>query len=148
MCSSDLKKLDLLVPRNDVLGKMKLTVGKVYAGLLIVENWKATRFGRVKGVGRELPVSSNPSITRGLQILAPNVQILRVRVKNVPKTQANDACVRILASWPAFSLRARSSSSTTRNTHTRSTRSHTATPTPNRRTTRLSSRTTRKSSTC
>ena len=26
----------------------KLTVGKVYGGLLILENWKATRFGQVE----------------------------------------------------------------------------------------------------
>lgn len=38
------KMLDLLVPRNDVLNAGKLTVGKIYAGLLILESWRATRF--------------------------------------------------------------------------------------------------------
>ncbi|XP_052754604.1 LOW QUALITY PROTEIN: voltage-dependent calcium channel type A subunit alpha-1 [Galleria mellonella] len=45
------KMLDLLVPRNDVLNTGKLTVGKIYAGLLILENWRTTRFGRDKPQG-------------------------------------------------------------------------------------------------
>lgn len=40
------KMLDLLVPRNDVLNTGKMTVGKIYAGLLILESWRSTRFGR------------------------------------------------------------------------------------------------------
>ncbi|KOB73804.1 Cacophony, partial [Operophtera brumata] len=39
------KMLDLLVPRNDVLNAGKLTVGKIYAGLLLLESWRSTRFG-------------------------------------------------------------------------------------------------------
>lgn len=31
------------------LSKGKLTVGKIYAGLLLVENWKTTRFGKIPG---------------------------------------------------------------------------------------------------
>lgn len=50
------KMLDLLVPRNDVLNAGKLTVGKIYAGLLILESWRSTRF-KQQGV----PVST-PSI--------------------------------------------------------------------------------------
>ncbi|XP_023245623.1 voltage-dependent calcium channel type A subunit alpha-1 [Copidosoma floridanum] len=38
------KMLDLLVPRAEEIKKEKLTVGKVYAGLLILESWKTTRF--------------------------------------------------------------------------------------------------------
>lgn len=49
------KILDLLVPRNDVLNKKNMTVGRLYAGLLILESWKNTRFGRKKS---RLPVSS------------------------------------------------------------------------------------------
>ncbi|XP_037083301.1 voltage-dependent calcium channel type A subunit alpha-1-like isoform X2 [Pollicipes pollicipes] len=41
------KMLDLLVPPKDELGPNKLTVGKIYAGLLILENWKSTRFGQI-----------------------------------------------------------------------------------------------------
>ncbi|XP_031779373.1 voltage-dependent calcium channel type A subunit alpha-1 isoform X8 [Nasonia vitripennis] len=40
------KLLDLLVPRAEAVKKEKLTVGKIYAGLLILESWKATRFGQ------------------------------------------------------------------------------------------------------
>ncbi|XP_060810711.1 voltage-dependent calcium channel type A subunit alpha-1 [Amyelois transitella] len=40
------KMLDLLVPRNDVLNAGKLTVGKIYAALLILESWRSTKFGK------------------------------------------------------------------------------------------------------
>lgn len=49
------KLLDLLVPRNDVLNTGKLTVGKIYAGLLILESWRSTRFGQMEPQG--VPVS-------------------------------------------------------------------------------------------
>ncbi|CAG9110110.1 unnamed protein product [Plutella xylostella] len=45
------KMLDLLVPRNDVLNTGKLTVGKIYAGLLILESWRSTRFGQTEPQG-------------------------------------------------------------------------------------------------
>lgn len=48
------KMLDLLVPRNDELNAGKLTVGKIYGGLLILESWKNTRFGQLES---EMPVS-------------------------------------------------------------------------------------------
>lgn len=47
------KLIDLLVPRNDELNAGKLTVGKIYAGLLILESWKNTRFGQLES---EAPV--------------------------------------------------------------------------------------------
>lgn len=37
------------------LGKNKLTVGKIYAGLLILESWRTTRFGQIESTGA--PVS-------------------------------------------------------------------------------------------
>lgn len=49
------KILDLLVPRNTVLNSGKLTVGKIYAGLLILESWRNTRFGQIDS---GLPVSA------------------------------------------------------------------------------------------
>lgn len=49
------KMLDLLVPRNDVLNTGKLTVGKIYAGLLILESWRSTKFGQTEPQG--VPVS-------------------------------------------------------------------------------------------
>lgn len=45
------KMLDLLVPRTDVLNAGKLTVGKIYAGLLILESWRSTRFGQTEPQG-------------------------------------------------------------------------------------------------
>lgn len=47
--------VDLLVPPSDQLNMGKLTVGKIYAGLLILESWRSTRFGQVEPTG--LPVS-------------------------------------------------------------------------------------------
>lgn len=38
--------MDLLVPKNDRLNNNHLTVGKIYAGLMILESWKSTRFGK------------------------------------------------------------------------------------------------------
>lgn len=49
------KMLDLLVPRNDVLNAGKLTVGKIYAGLLLLESWRSTKFGTNAPAG--VPVS-------------------------------------------------------------------------------------------
>lgn len=49
------KMLDLLVPKNDTLNTGKLTVGKIYAGVLILESWRTTRFGQMEATG--IPVS-------------------------------------------------------------------------------------------
>ena len=40
-------KVELLVPTTPAIGRGKLTVGKIYGGLLILENWKQTKFGTV-----------------------------------------------------------------------------------------------------
>jgi hypothetical protein len=40
------------------LNKGKMTVGKIYAALLILESWRTTRFGRIESSG--LPVSEPP----------------------------------------------------------------------------------------
>ncbi|XP_054271366.1 voltage-dependent calcium channel type A subunit alpha-1-like isoform X7 [Macrosteles quadrilineatus] len=45
------KILDLLIPKNEELGKDKLTVGKIYGGLLILESWRSTRFGQLESSG-------------------------------------------------------------------------------------------------
>lgn len=42
------KMMDLLVPKNNMLNKCHLTVGRIYAGLMILESWKSTRFGKRK----------------------------------------------------------------------------------------------------
>jgi len=57
------KMLDLLIPRKEELNKGKMTVGKIYAALLILESWRTTRFGRLETAG--LPVSEPPKNTSG-----------------------------------------------------------------------------------
>ena len=44
-------KIDLLVPTEDTTGQGKLTVGKLYGGVLIYEIWKTTRFRFVDDAG-------------------------------------------------------------------------------------------------
>ncbi|XP_043500319.1 voltage-dependent calcium channel type A subunit alpha-1 isoform X26 [Polistes fuscatus] len=46
------KMLDLLIPRDEEVGRGKLTVGKIYVALMIIENWKTTKFGREKPSGQ------------------------------------------------------------------------------------------------
>ena len=41
-------KIDLLVPTEDSTGQGKLTVGKLYGGVLIYEIWKTTRFSNLE----------------------------------------------------------------------------------------------------
>ncbi|GFU29399.1 voltage-dependent calcium channel type A subunit alpha-1 [Nephila pilipes] len=51
------KQLNRLVPPTEMLGARQLTVGKIYAGLLMYESWKQTRFGKLAGNA----LSENPS---------------------------------------------------------------------------------------
>lgn len=46
------KMIDLLVPRSDELNAGKLSVGKIYAGLLILESWRNTKFGQLETDGQ------------------------------------------------------------------------------------------------
>ncbi|KAL5275646.1 cac family protein [Megaselia abdita] len=55
------KVLDLLVPPKDTLNKGKHTVGKVYAGLLILECWRNTRFGQIDSGLPMLDMTEVPS---------------------------------------------------------------------------------------
>ncbi|XP_042869765.1 voltage-dependent calcium channel type A subunit alpha-1-like isoform X9 [Penaeus japonicus] len=45
------KNLDFIVPPDDELKYEKLTVGKIYGALLILENWRTTRFGQIQPTG-------------------------------------------------------------------------------------------------
>ncbi|XP_052737171.1 voltage-dependent calcium channel type A subunit alpha-1 [Bicyclus anynana] len=58
------KMLDLLVPQRDVLNAGKLTVGKIYAGLIIIENWRTTRFkpdaNRGQAFSENSPTANQP----------------------------------------------------------------------------------------
>uniref|UniRef100_A0A4Y0BI67 Voltage-dependent calcium channel type A subunit alpha-1 n=1 Tax=Anopheles funestus TaxID=62324 RepID=A0A4Y0BI67_ANOFN len=62
------KMLDLLVPLNEELNTGKLTVGKIYAGLLILESWRNTKFGQVES---DLPELQDVSRQPSLESLAP-----------------------------------------------------------------------------
>ncbi|XP_052870004.1 voltage-dependent calcium channel type A subunit alpha-1-like isoform X5 [Anopheles cruzii] len=64
------KMLDLLVPLSEELNTGKLTVGKIYAGLLILESWRNTKFGQVES---DLPVSELQDVSRqpSLESLTP-----------------------------------------------------------------------------
>lgn len=50
------KMIDLLVPRTEDLNNGKLSVGKIYGGLLILESWRNTKFGQLE---TDAPVSLN-----------------------------------------------------------------------------------------
>lgn len=52
------KVADKLLPLDEELSKGKLTVGKIYAGLLVLENWRTTRFGRIQTAGLVVRVRS------------------------------------------------------------------------------------------
>ncbi|XP_050531904.1 voltage-dependent calcium channel type A subunit alpha-1 isoform X4 [Daktulosphaira vitifoliae] len=55
------KILDLIIPRIDCLNAGKLTVGKIYAGLLILESWKSTRFGQIESTNpQDIAEHSSP----------------------------------------------------------------------------------------
>ncbi|XP_045474273.1 voltage-dependent calcium channel type A subunit alpha-1 isoform X10 [Harmonia axyridis] len=43
--------VDLLVPPSDQVNSNKMSVGKIYAGLLILESWRSTRFGQEEPSG-------------------------------------------------------------------------------------------------
>ncbi|XP_046144194.1 voltage-dependent calcium channel type A subunit alpha-1 isoform X10 [Osmia bicornis bicornis] len=46
------KMLDILIPSNEELGRDKMTVGKIYVCLLILESWRTTKFGQIKPTGQ------------------------------------------------------------------------------------------------
>lgn len=81
------KVLNLLVPPKNTLNKGKYTVGKVYAGLLILESWRNTRFGQIDS---GLPVSFKSYFNKHYRILYYIIQIL------LPM------CVRILSKLNVF----------------------------------------------
>ena len=49
------KMIDLLVPRSEEVNAGKLSVGKIYGGLLILESWRNTKFGQLE---TDAPVSN------------------------------------------------------------------------------------------
>ncbi|GIY88801.1 voltage-dependent calcium channel type A subunit alpha-1 [Caerostris darwini] len=77
------KQLNRLVPPGEVLGARQLTVGKIYAGLLMYESWKQTRFGKLAG-----NALSRPSL---LQRLMGVVKPSRQGSLNLDEDQFEDA---------------------------------------------------------
>ncbi|XP_031638629.1 voltage-dependent calcium channel type A subunit alpha-1 isoform X8 [Contarinia nasturtii] len=56
------KMLDLLIPRTERLNKMNLTVGKIYASLLILESWRNTKFGQIEsGIPKKDASKTSPT---------------------------------------------------------------------------------------
>ncbi|XP_064457887.1 voltage-dependent calcium channel type A subunit alpha-1-like isoform X3 [Ornithodoros turicata] len=55
------KVTDKFVPPNLELREGRLTVGKIYGGLLILENWRTTRFGQLPGAGSLTEKAQSPS---------------------------------------------------------------------------------------
>lgn len=78
----------------------KLTVGKIYAGFLVLENWKATRFGQIPGASLGVSrfvsspqngslrkiymkkiVSSNVPLINGSYVVTVTVTIINSSIK-------------------------------------------------------------------
>ncbi|XP_017780350.1 PREDICTED: voltage-dependent calcium channel type A subunit alpha-1 isoform X5 [Nicrophorus vespilloides] len=53
--------VNLLVPATDELNNGKMSVGKIYAGLLILESWRTTRFGQTEAPGGNQGFGNSPS---------------------------------------------------------------------------------------
>jgi Voltage gated calcium channel IQ domain len=59
------KMIDLLVPRSEEINAGKLSVGKIYGGLLILESWRNTKFGQLE---TDAPVSNSIHIVRSVSL--------------------------------------------------------------------------------
>ncbi|XP_063609776.1 voltage-dependent calcium channel type A subunit alpha-1-like, partial [Penaeus indicus] len=62
------KNLDFIVPPDDELKYEKLTVGKIYGALLILENWRTTRFGQIQPTGGLERAPDSPIDAVGLEL--------------------------------------------------------------------------------
>ncbi|XP_073986797.1 calcium voltage-gated channel subunit cacophony isoform X7 [Rhodnius prolixus] len=110
------KMLDLLIPRNEDIGKGKLTVGKIYAGLLILECWRTTKFGQIEstgapGFGRHSP--SNPNEAQVLDLQDVVIPSRRPSVDSIHDTHLHPTASyrsqhRNRSRSPSISRRARS----------------------------------------
>merc|ERR1719189_596255 len=57
--------IDIIVPPAEETGPNKLTVGKIFGGMLILENWKLTKF-------MPIPTKGKPTLPNGDAILNAN----------------------------------------------------------------------------
>nr|XP_053655343.1 voltage-dependent calcium channel type A subunit alpha-1-like isoform X10 [Cherax quadricarinatus] len=62
------KNIDYIVPPDSELTLERLTVGKIYGGLLIVENWRTTRFGQIQPTGGLERAPASPIDAAGLEL--------------------------------------------------------------------------------
>ncbi|KAH9397655.1 hypothetical protein TYRP_003978, partial [Tyrophagus putrescentiae] len=91
------KIIDKLIPPNLELRNGRLTVGKIYAGFLILENWKTTRFGQIPGVGLSVFLPSFlPSFHLFLSYPLSNFFFLPLLIHSFSKSKQNHA------KWPSF----------------------------------------------
>ncbi|XP_035827272.1 voltage-dependent calcium channel type A subunit alpha-1-like isoform X2 [Aplysia californica] len=61
------KMMDLLMPPSDELDEGKMSVGKIYAGLLISENWKAYKASQ--NASNNFKMNHNEKVTNILLLL-------------------------------------------------------------------------------
>ncbi|XP_071560313.1 voltage-dependent calcium channel type A subunit alpha-1 isoform X13 [Temnothorax nylanderi] len=90
------KMLDLLIPRNEELGRDKVTVGKIYVCLLILESWRSTKFGQLKSAEQELqdviPSDSRPGSLESLT--HPGDRVLRPHHPSGPPKRSRSPSIR------------------------------------------------------
>ncbi|XP_024882862.1 voltage-dependent calcium channel type A subunit alpha-1 isoform X18 [Temnothorax curvispinosus] len=90
------KMLDLLIPRNEELGRDKVTVGKIYVCLLILESWRSTKFGQLKSTEQELQdVIPSDSRAGSLESLThPGDRVLRPHHPSGPPKRSRSPSIR------------------------------------------------------
>ncbi|XP_077274836.1 calcium voltage-gated channel subunit cacophony isoform X13 [Temnothorax americanus] len=90
------KMLDLLIPRNEELGRDKVTVGKIYVCLLILESWRSTKFGQLKSTELELQdVIPSDSRAGSLESLThPGDRVLRPHHPSGPPKRSRSPSIR------------------------------------------------------
>ncbi|XP_050452314.1 voltage-dependent calcium channel type A subunit alpha-1 isoform X5 [Cataglyphis hispanica] len=86
------KMLDLLIPRNEDLGRDKLTVGKIYVCLLIIESWRS----KSKPTEQELQdVVPSDSRAGSLESLThPGDRVLRPHHPSAPPRRSRSPSIR------------------------------------------------------
>lgn len=84
------KMLNLLVPPIDQLNKGKLSVGKIYAGFLILESWRNTRFGQIdSGMPVSLQISYSILKTKKRKYISLHYSYFDGEVENNSKPCAS-----------------------------------------------------------
>ena len=74
--------VDLLVPPPEETGPGKLTVGKIYGGMLILENWKLSRFGQGFNNNKNNSHSNNIPVTGILFQCSDRIILISIMLQN------------------------------------------------------------------